>query len=318
MKIEIVTCYKAGTMPIMEVWARSMARHTSGVDYGATVLVKRGEAGEWAERGPWMSAFNVVEVDVGGDEVSVARVHGKMLDCYIPSQVKAEFVCTMDSDCFPVADGWLQGLVDMIEGGSTVAGILHPWAPPPLDMKKTKLEWRVRSQHCWNSTHVACQIVRMRDLEGLGVKFSEGDDTGLLIPKKALEKGLKVSGYMPTRCPKSEKGKLNPEFNRYVSVVYGDKVYHLGGYTRVSMGDADVYVEEFEWAKKRVIEEGGAEFLLDDYMSHRFAFDREEEVAKEKMDRIFGMSGGRFLAVDGNTLSIRGGIWSEPKEVLLA
>ena len=293
MKVEIVTCYKAGTMPIMEVWARSVAKHTPGDGYGVTVLVKRGEAGELV--GPWMSAFNVVEVDVGGDEVSVARVHGKMLDCYIPSRVRADFVCTMDSDCFPVADGWLDGLVDMIEAGATVSGILHPWAPPPSDMKKTKLEWRVRSQHCWNNTHVACQMTRTKDLVDLGVKYSDGDDTGLLVPKKALEKGLKVAGYMPTRCPRGERGRLNPEFNRYVSVVYGDKVYHMGGYTRVSMGDMDVYAEEFDWAKKRVIEEGGAEFLLDDYMSRRFTFDQEEEVAREKMDRIFGIVNGKTL-----------------------
>jgi len=40
----------------------------------------------------------------------------------------------------------------------------------------------------------------------------------------------------------------------------------------------------------------GAEFLLHDDYSYRFKFDREEEVAKEKMDRLFiGEFGGREI-----------------------
>jgi hypothetical protein len=300
MKVEIVTCYKAGTLPIMAAWVAAVGRHTKGDDCGFTVLVKKGEAEELKDGIPWMWPAKVVEVEVGSDCVSAARVHGKMLDAYLPSGVRADMVCTMDTDCFPVADGWIEGLVGMLEGGVRVAGILHPWAPPPDDMKRTRIEWRVRSQHCWRNTHVACQMLRTADLVAMGVGYSGGDDTGLLIPRKAQEMGWKVSGYMPTRCPVAAEGKLHPEFNRYVSLVYGDKVFHLGGYTRVSMGDKDVYEEEFGWAKKRVLAEKGAEFLLDDSLSYRFAFDREEDVAKEKMDRIFGthtMTGMETLRV---------------------
>jgi hypothetical protein len=202
---------------------------------------------------------------------------------------------TLDSDCFPVAEGWLKDLRAMLKGNVRIAGILHPWGPPPPHMPKTKIEWRVRSQHCWETTHVACQLLKTDDLKhlkSLGAGYNGGDDTGLLIPKIARQQGWEIKGYKVSRCPQVADGldvMADPEFNRYVCLVFGDKVYHHGGFSRVeSFGDEPLFENSFGWAKERVLEEGAA-WLLDDKWSYRFKFDKEDEVAAEKMQRLFGM-----------------------------
>jgi hypothetical protein len=295
-RLTLVTCYKAGTFAVMESWLASVRRHEEGLLGDIVILTKKGDVDEGL-RGlvDRYAPVEVEEVEVGDDPLSMSRIHGIMLDSYVPGRIKTELVVTMDSDCFPVANGWASELAGMLDSGARLAGILHPWGPPPKDMKKTKLEWRVRSQHCWERTHVACQMVRTDDLKELGVKFSKGDDTGLLVTRLAAERGWKTAGYMPTRCPRPAIGKVSPEFNRYVGLVYGDKVFHLGGFTRVSVcGDAPVFEEDFGWARDRMLRDKGAEFLLDDEQSYRFKFDREEEVAAEKMQRLFGMANQRM------------------------
>jgi len=296
--VTIVTCYKAGTANILSTWCASILRHTkSEANLKTVVLVKQGDidAGLCETNSKYLGLINcVVEVPIGDDSVSTSRVHGLMLDSFIPRRVDTEYVITMDSDCFPVADGWLSGMIDLIGKGYRVAGILHPWAPPPADMKHSKIEWRVRSQHCWENTHVACQLIKTADLVELNAKFAEGDDTGLLIPLKAKTRQWGIAGYKVTRCPKPAKGKIDPEFNRYVGLVYGDKVFHLGGFTRIMLGDEQMFGNEFGWVTERVLKEQGAEFLLDDACSYKFKFDKEEAVAAEKMQRLFGLRNQRM------------------------
>lgn len=295
-RLTLVTCYKAGTSSVMEAWLASVRRHEAGLPGHIVILTKKGDVDEGLKRlvGEY-APMELEEVDVGSDLLSVSRVHGVMLDSYVPNKIQTELVVTMDSDCFPVADGWASELAGMLDSGARLAGILHPWGPPPKDMKKTKLEWRVRSQHCWERTHVACQMIRTADLKELGVKFAQGDDTGLLVTRLAAEKGWKTAGFMPTRCPRPAVGKVDPEFNRYVGLLYGDKVFHLGGFTRTAVcGDQPVFEVDFGWVKDQMLEERGAEFLLDDEQSYRFKFDQEEKVAAEKMQRLFGMADQRM------------------------
>jgi hypothetical protein len=218
-----------------------------------------------------------------------------MLDQVVPGMVGQPFVLTLDSDCFPIADGWLSELLGMMSDEEVgCAGILHPWAPPSPDMTANLIEHRVRSQHCWETTHVACQLVRMGGWRD-DMRYSSGDDTGLAIPASLKRSGKGCEGFRPTRCPVS-RTELDPEFNRYVGVVYGDKVYHHGGHTRiVAEGDAPVFGASFGWALDEVEKFGEmAGWLRDDLLTHRYRFDREDEVAAEKMQRLFGMTAGRM------------------------
>ena len=302
-RVRVVICYEAGTAPILESCLGSIGAYTDYQDAKVLVVSRDfDEAGADVILG--YDFAQMARIDIGVEPDVSSRVHGMMLDNIWPG-IDEELILTLDSDCMPIAKGWLQGLVDMIDNGADVAGILHPWAPPPDDMKKTKIEWRVRSQHCWNVTHVACQLVRKSFLESAGVGYNEGDDTGLAIPMKALEMGKKVDGYKVTRCPKpavketASEGEyeplIDPEFNRYVCLVFGDKVYHQGGYTRkTTFGDEAQWEESFGWAMKRVVDEYSADFLLNDRLSYKFKLDKEEEVAAEKMQRLFGFRSERM------------------------
>jgi len=241
--------------------------------------------------------MSVQVVEVPHKYIQEGREHGCILDRVVPDDVSTEYVMTLDSDCFPIADGWLESLVEMLDSDMVVsAGILHPWAPPPK-MRESRLEWRVRSQHCWETTHVACQLMRTKEAvcwirDGIG--YSKGDDTGLGMMKVMRASNRKCDGYKPTRCPNPAVA-FDAEFNRYSCVVYGDAVIHVGGFTRVTVdGDDGVFRQAFQWAAEKVLEEGGAEFLLDDANSYRYTLDREEEVASEKMQRLFGLTSQRM------------------------
>jgi len=220
-----------------------------------------------------------------------AWIHGKMLDEAFKtvnlSNLDSEFILTMDSDCFPVADGWLEDLEKMLDKGARLAGILHPWAPPSKKMNVQSLEFRIRSQHCYETTHVACQMLRTKDLEDLNVPFAGGDDTGLLIPLEAKKRGWKIDGFKLTRCafPRDDS---DPEFNRYSCLIFGDKIYHHGGFTRIFVSDDKPELgKSYDWVMPEIISQRSADFLLE--KSYKFLFDREEDVAKDKMDRLTGI-----------------------------
>ena len=286
--ITIVICYQSGTELMLLANLRSIKRHTSGIGYKIMVVTRKGGDSAFLNSLKIPFSVDIVELDISSDVTS--HVHGMMLDTVIPSMIETEYVMTLDSDCFPIADGWLSDLMYMMRGGARVVGILHPWAPPPASMDKKKIEWRVRSQHCWETTHVACQMLKVSDLIELGAKYKAGDDTGLAIVAAAKKKGWRVEGFVVSRCPAPELGDIDPEFNRYVCLVFGDKMYHHGGFTRVTTsGDEPVLRGEFGWVLAEILANEGAEFLLDSVKSYKFRFDREEEVAQEKMQRLFGL-----------------------------
>lgn len=302
--VTIVICYRPGTSEMLKVCLESLQRHTK---QEVVCIVATTEPDDGLRELQSQNMFTIIKTDIpdcGG------RVHGSMLDKVISAEIQTEYVLTLDSDCFPVADGWLDDLLGMMVE-SRLVGILHPWAPPPETMLHTRVAWRVRSQHCWNNTHVACQMLRLADYKRLQethkADYAGGDDTGLLIPLRAKEEGWKIAGFMPTRCPLpsapgnvtggiSRTTPFDPEFNRTACVIFGDKMCHVGSYTLLKCGMRKPDSEYFNWAVERVLADGGGEFLLQDRLSYRYKFDREEEVAEYKMNQIFGvMPDGRTI-----------------------
>lgn len=294
--VSIVVCWNQGTEEMLTACLKSIQRHTRDVEY--EVVLVSADQPDGKARIPELSdsislkRLRYLSVPLEQGENS-SHVHGKLLDAVIPSRIDSKYLLTLDSDCFPVADGWLTELIAKLEGGAMLAGILHPGAPPPEDMSQSKLEYRVRSQHCWNITHVACQLIRMADYCTLyenGCRYNAGDDTGLSLPKMVLSAGGKIDGFKVSRGPVVWEGDLDPEYNRYVSLVYGDKVYHHGGFSRKRTGDDEkTFATSFAWCEDMVLWGHGAEFLLNDRFSYQFKFDKEELVAKEKMQRLFGL-----------------------------
>jgi hypothetical protein len=285
-------CWQEGTEDIVEIWLKSLVKYTN-LEFVKVLLVTTSEKSlplGLCNGVPHLEHRKLQRPE--GKESS--KLHGWMLDQVIPSEITTEYFMTMDSDCFPIHCGWYSDLAVIMGKGAMLAGILHPWAPPPVGLEVNKLEYRVRKQHCWETTHVACQMIRTSDylhLFNLGCRFNGGDDTGLLIPKMVKEIGGKIDGFKPTRCPRVRSGvDFDPEFNRYSSLVFGDKVYHHGGFSRGRvLQDKSVFVDSFGWWEKKLLEEKGAESILLDENSYLFKLDREEEVAKEKMQRLFGL-----------------------------
>ena len=298
--VSIVICYQKGTDKILNACLASIERHTK---YNYRILILT------AKSDPPLESLAFKYNATIGENPSLMdnhNVHGALLDWGV-LLYSEDYILTLDSDCFPVADGWLTDLVKMMENGAKISGILHPWGPPPEDMERTKIEWRVRSQHCWDSTHVACQLIRPADLIELGKMYNEGDDTGMAILLEARKRGWKIDGFKPTRCPvllvprpvfeidrcvrEDKKSDKNPEFNRYSSVVFGDRVYHHGGFSRATMGDDRPYGDELEWVTPIILDQAGAEFLLSGDTSYEYKFENEDAVAQEKMERLFCYKG---------------------------
>jgi hypothetical protein len=299
--VTIVTCYVRGTHEMMSACLSSIRRHTKTP---ANVIVAAQEGSLDQGLFDAVSCFSgspmsVEVVEVPNRYMREGREHGSILDRVIEIEVSTKYVLTLDSDAIPMRDRWLEEIVGMMGRDACTSGILHPWAPPPKGMKRSLLEWRVRSQHCWETTHVACQLIRLKDvgeLRRLGHGYADGDDTGLGMVKLMKEGGRRCAGLMPTRCPKPAVD-FDAEFNRYSCVVYGDAVVHVGGHTRVTVdGDDAVFNKAFGWAAERILEDGGAEFLLEDENAYPYTLDREEEVSEEKMQRLFGLEGQRMKA----------------------
>lgn len=299
-RVTILICYQIGTRSILDVCLSSIKRHTREVAYaleiaselknGETLDISLGDIDKLCGAEYYCGIAQLPAPEV--KTISSSNVHGRLLDKMV-GDITTEFILTMDSDCFPLADGWLSELLAMMDAGAGTAGILHPWSPPPLEMDPHLTAYRLRSQHCWETTHVACQMVRTSDLRQFKLKYAAGDDTGLEIPRILKMKGKNCAGFKPTRSPLPASGSVfDPEFNRYVCLVFGDKIYHQGGFTRTtSFGDEPLLENEFGWVRKKILQEGGAEWLLNDQNSYRFKFDREEEVFQEKFNRLFGMLG---------------------------
>jgi hypothetical protein len=297
--ITIVICYVRGTHEMMRASISSIKKHTKVDRYNIIIASQEGNLDD--------GLFNIVSgsdlpievMEIPDRFISTGREHGCILDKAMES-VTAEYVVTMDSDAIPIKDGWLTYLLELIENDDTIctAGILHPWLPPAQDMKKTLMEWRVRSQRCYETTHVACQLIRLKDIKKLksqGIGYASGDDTGLGMVKALKEQGGHCEGYKPTRCPKPEVD-FDAEFNRYECVVFGDAVIHVGGHTRTTVdGDDAVFGKAFGWASDRILEDGTAEFILDDDNSYFYKFDKEYEVSQENMQRMFGLQDQRMI-----------------------
>jgi hypothetical protein len=183
----------------------------------------------------------------------------------------------------------------MVDAGAGCAGILYPWQPIPPTVMKANIERRIRERHCSNNTHVACQLTKTSFIFDHKIDFMAEDDTGFAVPLTAQRLGLPVVGYRVSRCGLPNAGiDFDPEFNRHVALVFGDRVYHHGGATQTITGYKIDRDDMFSQARNRVITEKGAEWLLDDANSHQFVFDREEEVADFKM-RIMYSEMVKFL-----------------------
>jgi hypothetical protein len=287
---------------MLETCLLSLRRHDAGEPN--VVVVLAGDREAYAEACDVSSCFPV-EVrlyDSTGARTSSGR-HARMLDAALADSGSERFL-TLDSDCFPVADGWLSALAALKKD---VAGILWPWVPPPSPVEKSTIEWRLRRQHCWNNTQVACQLLSTAKAREMGLRFGDpdGDDNNFGLMDKAHAAGMSVGGLMPTMCVLPDDTSFDPEANRMVGVVYGGLVYHHGGASREKKGEMYVDSSLFGSARQKVLDMKGAEWVLEEGNHHAYRMDAEEEVAQFKMKMVY-RDAITFL---GKNSSLFGGGW---------
>ena len=276
----IVICYAAGTERVLRACLSSLGRHDAGEYFKVKVYT---DPDGLSEAASYCSSFQgTPEVVQCPEELSGSRKHGFLLD----EAMRREkgIVLTLDSDCFPVADGWLGQLVGKYQDGIWMPGIQWPWEPPSPTADKESIEWRIRNVQNWSNTWVVCQLVDTMFVRDCGLSYMSGDDTGFAIIEAMRSQGYSHSGFMPTRCARPTWASgFDPEMNRHMCVIYGDCMIHLGG------GSAEVDGKEFEYNHlfaepiEMTLRKASADWLLNDDNSHRYRFDNEKEVSAFKM-----------------------------------
>jgi hypothetical protein len=285
MKVTVLIAYRPGTSGIMEACLRSFFRHTPSSLVEVRVIH---DEKHQLDILPLLNEFGVEAYGYPVDEkLFGSYIHGTLLNQAV-RQIRSDYLLTLDSDCFPVADGWLEDLIRMLDGRPGCAGILYPWQPIPEGMLKGNIEKRIREKHCWNNTHVACQLAATSFIFGHSIDFMAEDDTGFAVPMTAHKMGFPVVGFKASRGPFPNPGiEFDPEWNRHMSLIFGDKVYHHGGATQTLTGYKIDKDGMFSEAQAKVIEMKGAEWMLEAGNSHQFRFDNEEKVCDFKMENMY-------------------------------
>lgn len=284
--VTILMVYISGTRRMLDVTMQSLVRYNAGYSYRLRIITDGNDPKGLSEAFDFIGCADIREYDVGS-ALSGSGQHGRLLDRAL-QDVDTEFFMTMDSDCFPVADGWLKALMDMQADDVAASGVLWPWIPPPDTVNHNTIEWRIRKYHCWNNTHPACQLIRTKLMKDNGWRFADpdGDDTNHGFMDKAHEAGMRVVGWMPTRGPLPDS-EFDPEMNRFESLISGDMIYHHVGASRECRGGMAGKSQIFKSSRERVYNEAGAEWMLKPGNAHIFKMDREEEVAQFKMKMLY-------------------------------
>lgn len=136
--------------------------------------------------------------------------HAQGLDFLVEqTSPEIEYLITLDTDSFPVRDGWLEYLTGKLDEGFAVAGVwrdeMAAVLPPYI--------------------HPSCLAIRRSDLLSLDVSFSRGveRDVGANITHNFLKSGRDI-----WRLRRSNVRHLH----FLLGGIYGDLIYHQGSGSR--------------------------------------------------------------------------------------
>lgn len=136
-----------------------------------------------------------------------------------------EYFITLDSDSFPVRDNWIESLIDHLQNGARMCGVLRDELAPKIKP----------------FIHVSCLCVRTVDFRTLSVSFSRGmaKDVGQNIT-------IEMEKQMAEIVPLKRSNIKN--FHYLMGGVYGNLIYHHGAGSRHAKfwtsSDKDVEEEE--------------------------------------------------------------------------
>jgi hypothetical protein len=178
-------------------------KHTQGADHRVLVF----DQSRLPEHERILREHDRVEVftDPEGRHMS----HAAALDLLVERAEGAEFVVTLDTDAFPVADRWLQELTGALRDGAALAGIYRDEMMPDIRP----------------FIHVSGLCIRRDTLLGLDVSFARdrGQDTGQNITDALTARGERLH-------PLRRSNRRN--FHFLIGGLYGDLLYHHGAGSR--------------------------------------------------------------------------------------
>lgn len=199
---------EARRFPWIRLCLERLERHTRGSSYDILVWDNTffPEHLELLEADPRVSVFSERE-----SEKDIR--HGRALDRLLHEvAAETEYVVTLDTDSFPIRDGWLENMLGRLDQGASLAGIWRDEMAP-----------RIRGY-----VHPSCLAARRETLVELGVDFARKQgvhrvDVGQNITNAVLAAGGKISRLRRSNA-------RNMHF--LMGGVYGDIVYHHGAGSR--------------------------------------------------------------------------------------
>jgi hypothetical protein len=139
--------------------------------------------------------------------------HGRALDRLmrkVPEGV--EFIVTLDTDCFPVRDGWLPNLVGRLANGAELTGIWRDEMAPRIP----------------GYVHPSCLAARRDTLVGLDVEFARKQGVHRVDVGQNITNAVLASGGRLSRLRRSNARNMH----FLLGGVYGDLMYHHGAGSR--------------------------------------------------------------------------------------
>jgi hypothetical protein len=197
---------EARRFPWIELCLRQLQRHTAAASFDVLVWDNSflPEHLELLEASPRVSVFS-------DHEKRKDVRHGRALDRLLRKvPAETEYVVTLDTDAFPVRDGWLENLIGRLERGASLAGVWRDEMAPEIRPY----------------VHPSCLAARRETLLELGVQFARaggGQDVGQNLTDAVVSAGGRVSGLRRSNA-------RNVHF--LLAGIYGDLVYHHGAGSR--------------------------------------------------------------------------------------
>jgi hypothetical protein len=136
--------------------------------------------------------------------------HGASLDLLMRKvRPRTKFVITLDTDSFPIRDGWIENLTGRLTEDVLVSGV---WRDEMLPRKPAFI-------------HPCCLAIRKKTMRELGAKFQVG--TGADVAHN-VTLAVEESGARASKLRRSNH--FDPHF--LMGAVYGDLIYHQGAGSR--------------------------------------------------------------------------------------
>lgn len=139
--------------------------------------------------------------------------HGRALDRLLRKvPEETEYVVTLDTDAFPIRDGWLENLTGRLDRGAWLAGVwrdeMAPRIPPYV--------------------HPSCLATRRETLVNLDVEFARKRGVHRVDVGQNITNAVVAAGGRLSRLRRSNARNMH----FLMAGVYGDLVYHHGAGNR--------------------------------------------------------------------------------------